>query len=359
MSVLQHMQKHKPDLVLFHNKCNDGMMSAVVHYRSYRDMGQTLPIEIYKAGYSNETFAQAMERLQIDLPPEPVIHVMDLSYLDIHEYFDGKPYTAIVLDHHESVIDKMTDEGGFTKDEFQILKYFNGVVEENVTTHIFMNSLSAAGMVWNLFHSHSSMPEIVKLVQDRDLWHFEHADATSMFFAISAHIEYDLQTWLNTIPETYAIDDLDDDLVAIGCRELSEEHVRNYTFIAENRPKREVLDQGVFNLRVLMVKAPTIGHSEVGNIICKSDLANDPVIMFFPLRDGKITISIRSYDGSNRSAAFVGTYLANYCERVTGEMPKGGGHTHAYGITLPADLLPHWVQAIAASLDYKDYKKRN
>lgn len=353
MSIELHKYlKLPPDLVLYHAKCSDGIMSALIHKRTYDTLQVPVPLERYHAASAKETFRETVDRIGWK-PPEgrPAnIHVLDLSYFDIGDVIPEENYTALIVDHHETAIKTIKESIGWKYAQpFGYIDYGNNAFLDR--------NHSAAGLVWRMFNPMAdTAPEIVNLVEDRDLWKWNYGYLTQLFYAATESLGHDLKVWLDTIPPDFKLENFPKELLEDGKERLAESRRYQFQYVADNRTENETIE----GTDTLLILAPPKEHSEIGNIIAASDICRRPVAMFYPVnKDGTVTMSVRSVEKSKTSALELVLDIV-YSLRDSGFDPLPyGGHVHAASVTMPLGMLPRWAVETATRADPDIYKKRN
>ena len=145
----------KVPLIIYHDPCWDGCIAAGVVADAFDNR------VIYHAARHDQP-----------LPPtvlgEHVI-IVDFSYprKDM-EYLIEVTSKLLVLDHHKSSEEALADLP--QSDDVQI---------------IFDKTMSGAGLAWEHFNKNKHnirMPDVVKYVQDRDLWKFDYEEETRDYY---------------------------------------------------------------------------------------------------------------------------------------------------------------------------------
>lgn len=145
------------NIVIYHGLCYDGLTSAWIAWTKFKTYAT------YIAGFYGNPIPV------IESPS--TIYLLDFSYSDdiIQSWLDAGNQ-VIILDHHESAIQSLTN-----------------LVERNKNnknfTPVLDNNRSGAGITWDWFNSDKSRPSIVKYVQDRDLWKFEYKNLSRFLYS--------------------------------------------------------------------------------------------------------------------------------------------------------------------------------
>jgi len=205
--------------------------------------------------------------------------------------------SIIVLDHHASA-----------ERELQVVAEKTGNVQI-----IFDMKRSGAMLTWNYFHATQNAPELVKIVQDRDLWLFknEHTKA--------------LTAYMFTLKQTFATwDKLLDDVktgkaIDIG-QVLLNAHNKDADAIIDGCTREVVLAGYTVNItNCLWMFASDIGHKTLEDNLFS--------ITYFRDKTGTFKYSLRANDKFDCS--------------VLAETFGGGGHPNAAGFS---SALPVWAE---------------
>jgi oligoribonuclease NrnB/cAMP/cGMP phosphodiesterase (DHH superfamily) len=125
---------HEVDLVIYHDHCMDGFGAAYAAWRALGDSVSYLP-----AKYG-------------DLPPDVSgknVLIVDFSYRkDVLLRMSESARSILVLDHHKSA-----------QEDLQGLDFAQ-----------FDSSCSGAMLAWSFFHPDEHPPDLIRYIQDRDLW---------------------------------------------------------------------------------------------------------------------------------------------------------------------------------------------
>jgi oligoribonuclease NrnB/cAMP/cGMP phosphodiesterase (DHH superfamily) len=320
--------------VLFHDACFDGTGAKYSAWKKFGDKAEYIPVQYGQPLpelTARTTFSQVQPGepfydpksdrwyagslpLTADVtglnPDDPVdvqvdVFICDFSYpRDVLEALRARVNTLVILDHH-----KTAEEA---------LRGFPGA--------IFDMNKSGAVLTWEYFHPGVRIPELLRLVQDRDLWKWELGRTGAVTAALPL-LKGDMKQW-----------DLHADFVWEG-----DKHVKSpldnltdqgSTILAYNKIQVENALKDVVVLPFRGYKAGvrnwTGNASDLGNAICKSpELGVDFSLTYFIGTDGNPVFSFRSLGDMDVSALAKGF--------------SGGGHKNAAGckVTLGvlADLL--------------------
>lgn len=147
-------------LCIYHANCADGFTAAWILHRRY--LGH---IDFHPGIYQD---------------PPPDVHGRDVIFVDfsykrpVMERLLKEAQTVTILDHHKTAID-----------DLQGLPF---------TEAIFDTERSGAGITWEWTFPSAVMPELVRYVQDRDLWRFELYHSRDVNACIFSY-DYTFDNW--------------------------------------------------------------------------------------------------------------------------------------------------------------------
>lgn len=281
-------RKDPNPLVIYHGRnCPDGFAAALAAW-------------IYFAGEA--TFLgldhgdiQSVEELP--LLDGRAVYILDFSFAaDILQGIDERAAKLVMLDHHLSAAQKLT---GF--------KCRCGVV------HFDMKK-SGARLAWEFFLPDFAVPDLVRYVEDRDIWVWQYAQSAAFLAALDMEA-FDFERW-------HAIANFDADAVRTFM-DRGQAMVEKFAKLTEQIC--EAAQPLVFNgVAGLMVNAPGMFHSLVGDILSKQ--SGTFALMWSVDKKGLVKCGLRSRADFNCIA------LA--------ESMQGGGHAQACGFRMPNTRLP-------------------
>ena len=274
--------KEKKVVGIYHKDCSDGAAAAAVLLKKFSD------VKLFPLGHSftekdlslihKETVARAdIYLLDIALIAEKLVEILDENN------------NIVILDHHIGAKEKMQQLADRHKN----------------ITYIFDNNKSGVSLAWNYFFPDKEPPEIIKYIEDSDLWKFKYGNDTK--YAANY-----LSMYANS-PETLSrfFDE--------NIKEIKENGkiITEYTDIQIDRLLR---DTGNITLRIGEFITPAYNiisyESPIGNKI--SEARGVAAVMFF-IKGNSVKFSIRSKDGQNPSALELAKLLG------------GGGHQNSAG----------------------------
>ena len=271
-------------IVIYHSPCQDGFTAAWAAWKAHPDW------EFYPARYGDPA--------PLELMADRDVYLLDFTYKrPILEKIARIAKNVIILDHHKTA-------------EADLSAPFDKEGMCHVTTRFDMEH-SGAYLAWDWFHYGVEFPEIIKYVEDRDLWRFKHKHTK----ALSAYMfacPYDFKTW---------------DILAEGIQkaEYCKEYINMGEAILDNHSKfTDELANLKYRTRIAghevwAVNVPYNYSSDMGALLSKGE----PFVVtyFYDGSSGKTKYSLRSDEN--------GLDVSEIAKRY-----GGGGHKHAAGFEL-------------------------
>lgn len=305
-------------LCIYHRDCLDGFAAAWVVHRAFPDKKRNM-VEYWPTTYG-------------EAPPKPefIRHkellIVDFSYpADTLRIMGEDAHSIIVLDHHEKAEKELRNlrKLEFSFAEFNSDKYPPGI-------HIrFDMEQSGAGLTWRWIHGEDKVfskvsgyhypraePDLVKYIEDRDLWRFKY-DETKAFCAAVGAQPFSFDLW-----DRFCDNGMRKQLIATGDILLqSQEKMIEQALKIDNMQ--------LFNIGGIEV--PTYNISEWSGIVSEALNAlaikypEWPFVASYHDYNGGRKFSLRS-DKNNPNAANVNLIANKY---------GGGGHPNASGFRVP------------------------
>ena len=261
-------------LVIYHYPCLDGFTAAWAVWKAHPDW------EFYQGKHG-------------DAPPDVTgrdVYMVDFSYKHtILLEMASQANSITILDHHKTAQEDLIFLVGWVRSKVEV--FFN-------------MDKSGARLAWEHFHPGTFVPELVKYVEDRDLWRFQYVD-TKAVNAFLFSQEYNFETW------EFHSNKVDRDIESV---------VLAGQAILDKQDKDVLeLSQFAFPMNIAGHTVPTLNvpytyASDTGHLLCK----------------GKPFAASFYYDGEG----FVFSLLSDEDGIDVSEIAKkfrGGGHKHAAG----------------------------
>lgn len=283
-------------LVLYHGRCADGFGAALAAWRYYGG-------EVECVGLSHGQ-AKSVE----DLPPlgGRYVYILDFSFPpELLRAIDERAARLVMLDHHKSAAEQLT---GFA--------CRCGVV------HFDMDK-SGARLAWDFFHAEAPLPDLVRYIEDRDLWNWKYPETAGYVAALDME-PFDFARW-----DAIARFTPDQTQAFVARGEAMDEKFRHLAADVAGGAQPLVFDgeQG------LMVNAPGAFHSLIGEML--SQQSGTFALMWVVGKDGQVKVGLRSQRGYDCS--------------VLATRMGGGGHAQACGFRMGRDRLPELLTGVFQS----------
>lgn len=287
LSVSPDLNDPNP-LVLYHGRnCPDGFAAALAAWLYYGGKAEFLGLDHGDVNSLTDLPALAGR----------AVYILDFSFADhILRAIEERAAKLVMLDHHLSAAEKLTS-----------FKCRCGVV------HFDMKK-SGARLAWEFFHPGKPIPDLVRFVEDRDIWVWQYPDSAGFLAALDME-PFEFERW-----QTIAgFDAAQLALYIERGRAMDEKFSKLCTLIVESAQPI------VFNGETgLMVNAPGVFHSLVGDLL--SQKSSTFALMWAVDKNAVVKCGLRSRSGYN-------------CIPLAASM-GGGGHAQACGFKMPYQRLP-------------------
>ena len=275
-------------LVLYHGRnCPDGFAAALAAWLFYEGKAEMLGLD--HGDIKSITDLPALEGR--------AVYILDFSFDEvILSGIEERAAKLVLLDHHKSAAEKLT---GFA--------CRCGVVH-------FDMSKSGARLAWEFFQPNRAVPDLVRFVEDRDIWVWQYPESPAFLAALDME-PMDLPRWAEIAAFT------PEQLSAFMARghAMDEKFSKLAADIAEGaQPISFNGQQGV------MVNAPGMFHSLVGDTLAKQ--SGSFALLWTVGKGGVVKAGLRSRNGFD-------------CIPLAESM-KGGGHAQACGFKMGVERLP-------------------
>jgi uncharacterized protein len=270
---------------IYHKNCADGVAAAAVLLRKFPD------IKLFSLTHSHTE--DEVAHIHKIAGEDNEIYFVDFA-VGIEEFLD-KGHKITVLDHHIGVRERVEKPAK----------------ENEKLTYIFDNDKSGASLAWSYFFGDEKMPEIIKYVEDSDLWTKKYEDTKYVTSFLSTNAD---------TPEKML------EFIENGNIEEIKEKGKIIADYSDVQINRIIENAESINLKIGKLVAPaynlTSGEysSVIGNKL--SVLHNKTAIMF-SIKSNSVKFSLRSIDGQEPNALGFAKMLG------------GDGHENSAGAEIP------------------------
>lgn len=287
--------------VIYHENCSDGMAAATVAYSVFGDTATYIT-----AQYNQEP------RVKIkDLKPDDVVYVLDFSYpAEVLDEIYGKVRQLTVLDHHKTA---------------------EAILKDKPYAYFDMEK-SGAMLAWEHFYPGDYVPLLIRLVQDRDLWKFEHTESRPLAEYIKASaINGDFEEWSKMLDSAAYLEEC----IEKGRALITYKGIFLKSFLDSTKYSIRIID----GKKVALYQA-TDNISDLGDTLNKN-LDIDYSLSYFFTAEGDIVLNFRSGAEKNTDVSAIAWSFG------------GGGHRNAAGASVK---YPESLQVHAKLLEYPTIK---
>ncbi|MFZ4480892.1 MAG: DHH family phosphoesterase [Rhodoferax sp.] len=275
-------------LVIYHGRsCPDGFAAALAAWLFYQGRAEFLGLD------------HGDVKSVDDLPATDgrAVYILDFSFSPaIMRDIEERAAKLVLLDHHKSAADKLS---GFS--------CRCGAIH-------FDLKKSGSRLAWEFFQREQALPDLVRFVEDRDIWVWQYPQSASFLAALDME-PMQFERW--------------HEIAGFDAQQLSSYiergHAMDQKFHKLALDIAEAAQPVVFNGQSgLMVNAPSAFHSLVGDMLCKR--SGTFALLWNVDKSGAVKVGLRSEPGFSCIA------LA--------ESMHGGGHAQACGFKMARERLP-------------------
>lgn len=275
-------------LVLYHGKnCPDGFAAALAAWLFYAGQVELLGLD------------HGDVKSLADLPDVRgrAVYILDFSFsADILRGLDAQAAKLVLLDHHKSAADGLA---GFA--------CRCGVLH-------FDLKKSGARLAWEFFWPDKPLPDLVRYVEDRDIWIWQYPESAAYLAALDME-PFDFARWQA--------------LVAMGAEQQARFIARGQAMDDKFKSLALNMAEQALPLRFngidgLMVNVPSAFHSLVGDLLAQK--SGTFALMWTVDKEGAVKVGLRSQPGFD-------------CIPLAQSM-HGGGHAQACGFKMQRARLP-------------------
>lgn len=157
---------YKPDVLIYHDNCDDGFAAAWAIHKKWGDTVQFIPSNY---GRPMPTWKDGREVLVADFSFSP----------EQCEELVNQGCRVLMLDHHKTAKEALSGlpqaQAPTYKNVGQMFDRLTGTWRDEVLVEFDM-ARSGARMAWDFAFPGEETPELILAVEDRDLWRFNRAD---------------------------------------------------------------------------------------------------------------------------------------------------------------------------------------
>lgn len=151
---------HKKIAVFYHADCLDGFGGAYAAWKKFGDSAEYYPVKYGHEPLVEEAAGKDAYFIDFCYAQETMNQVLQSAA------------SLVVLDHHE----------GIRK------------VVESMPNHVYDGTRSGATIAWNYFHPNTTIPELLKHIEDEDLYRFNMPETRPLGVFLSAH-DFSFPLW--------------------------------------------------------------------------------------------------------------------------------------------------------------------
>lgn len=293
LSLFITPDKNDPQpLVIYHGRnCPDGFAAALAAWLYYEGKAEFLGLDHGDIKTVDDLPALAGR----------AVYILDFSFAaEIMHGIEERAAKLVMLDHHKSAAEKLT---GFA--------CRCGIV------HFDMHK-SGARLAWEFFQPEQPVPDLVRFVEDRDIWVWQYPESAGFLAALDME-PFNFERW----NEIASFDGMQLAIYVERGKAMDEKFSKLAAGIAEGA--QALTFNGVSGL---MVNAPGVFHSLVGDLL--SQKSGTFALMWSVDKSGTIKAGLRSQRSFN-------------CIPLA-ESLGGGGHAQACGFKMSAERLPELLR---------------
>ena len=174
---------YKPNIVVYHWPCSDGITAAGVVYNYYQGDSS---IEFVRGNYADK--AEILDAIESWRDKDVLL--VDFSYpKDILVKMSQSAKSILILDHHvtaQSALEDFIVEGDFDDPKYLNVKGIEAVLGEHKIVAVFDMNECGATMAWKFFNPNTDVPLYIQHIRDIDLGKKEMPDADHFLWASRA-----------------------------------------------------------------------------------------------------------------------------------------------------------------------------
>lgn len=280
-------------LVIYHGHCPDGFAAALAAWIYFEGQAEFLPLD----------HGDVCTQEQLPTLVGRAVYVLDFSVAPaLLAAIEAQVAKLVLLDHHQSAAE-----------QFVGYSCKRGVVHFDLTR-------SGAHLAWAFFLPERPLPDLVRYVEDRDLWLWCYPQSAGFLAALDVE-PFDFARW-HTLSELHG-----DALAAFIARgnAMDEKFQQLCRSMVDNAQSLQ------FNgISGLMLNAPSLFHSSLGDLL--SQRSGTFALLWTVEKPGRVKCGLRSQRHFS-------------CITLASSM-GGGGHAQACGFRMPVERLPQLLSGV-------------
>lgn len=295
------MDTWKPDLCIYHGNCDDGFGAAWAIWRKWPDCE-------FVAGFYGKSLPDVSGRNVLFVDFSAAIEwIWENSF---------KSRSMVIIDHHKTAQDALGRLPPFDGTMRGLDEAFKISWTQNAPEIAawFDMEQSGAAMAWQFAtqddRKDHSLPDIISLVEDRDLWRFAYGDQTRQFSAALRTYPMSFDAWNDIASNTERL--IDEGKIILRAHRSNIQKIMGEAYIEK---------VGGYNVPV--VNAPYHYASDTAHELLSAYPDAPFAACWFRRSDGQIQWSLRS-DNDRVDVSAVAKAMG------------GGGHRNAAGFQSPA-----------------------
>ncbi len=289
LSLLLPPETNDPHpLIIYHGRnCPDGFAAALAAWLFYQGQAEFLGLD--------HGDVKSLD----DLPALDgrAVYILDFSFAQaLLRDIEKRVSKLVLLDHHKSAADKLS-----------------GFACRCGAVHFDMKK-SGSRLAWEYFQRERELPDLVRLIEDRDIWIWQYPESAGFLSALDLE-PMEFERW--------------NEIAGFDAAQLARYVDRGTAMDQKFNQLAAEIAQGAqainFNgVSGLMVNAPSAFHSVIGDVVSKQSATF--ALLWNLDKTGHVKVGLRSQRDFNCIA------LA--------ESMHGGGHAQACGFKMDLQRLP-------------------
>lgn len=285
--LIKPVESDPNPLILYHgHNCPDGFAAALAAWLYFDGKAEFIGLD-----HGDVKSVDDLPKLQ-----GRAVYILDFSFApEIMQHIEERAAKLVLLDHHKSAADRLT---GFA--------CRCGVV------HFDMKK-SGARLAWEFFLPERPLPDLVRFVEDRDIWVWQYPQSAGFLSALDME-PFEFARW--------------QEIASFDAAQLAAYVERGSAMDEKYKKLASLIADGAQELTFnghhgLMVNAPGVFHSLVGDMLSRQ--SGTFALMWSIDKTGVVKAGLRSRSGFN-------------CIPLAESM-HGGGHAQACGFKMSTERL--------------------